>query len=92
MKEILKRPVVSEKSMDLAQNGKYIFIVDNSTNKIEIKKAIEDKYNTEVDNVRIINVRGKTKRFGRIFGKRSDYKKAIVTLKKGKKIEVIKGV
>ena len=91
MKHILIRPILTEKSLKLAKDlNKYTFAVNTKVNKIEIKKAIEDKYDVKVVNVKVINVLGKVKRFGakRIEGRRKNFKKAIVTLNKKDKIDI----
>ncbi len=85
MKMILKKPIVTEKTTNMA--GKYAFIVDKDANKIEIKKAVEEMYNSRVEKVSTMNYLGKSKRVGRYLGKKSNFKKAIVTLKEGEKIE-----
>jgi large subunit ribosomal protein L23 len=89
---ILKQPVISEKSFVLADRDKYVFIVQKEANKIEITKAIETAFKVHVIKVNTFLIKGKVKRFGRITGKRSDYKKAIVSIKKGEKIEEFKGI
>jgi len=89
---ILKQPVISEKSFVLADRDKYVFIVQKEANKIEITKAIETAFKVHVIKVNTYLIKGKVKRFGRITGKRSDYKKAIVSIKKGEKIEEFKGI
>ncbi|MDD5551990.1 MAG: 50S ribosomal protein L23 [Candidatus Pacebacteria bacterium] len=85
----LKQPLISEKATFLEEQGKYIFKVLERTNKREIKKAIEDIYRAKVDKVNIMNTKGKKRRIGQVEGKKPGYKKAIVTLKKGDKIEVV---
>jgi len=89
---VLKRPVISEKSFSNAENGKYVFIVDNDTNKIEIKKTVEKLFKVNVTDVTTVKVKGKVKRTRKSIGRRSDYKKAYVTLKEGQKIEDFKGL
>ena len=89
---IIKQPVISEKSFVLADRDKYVFIVQKDANKIEITKAIEMAFKVHVTKVNTFLIKGKVKRFGRIAGKRSDYKKAIVSIKKGEKIEEFKGI
>ncbi len=89
---ILKKPVISEKSFAKAEDGTYVFVVAIEANKIEIKKAIEKLFKVTVVNVRTVVTKGKVKRAGRKFGKRSDFKKAYVTIKKGDKIEEFKGI
>lgn len=93
MHNILIKPLVTEKMTNLtADKGQYGFIVSTEANKIEIKKAIEKKFNVHVVNVKTMNYPGKTKtqfrKSGRFTGKTSKYKKAIVTLKEGEKIEL----
>lgn len=83
----LKAPLISEKITMLEENGKYVFKVFNKANKKDIKKAIEDIYKTKVDKVNVINIKRKRKRLGRSEGWKTGYKKAIVSLKKGEKIE-----
>ncbi|MFZ3172947.1 MAG: 50S ribosomal protein L23 [Carboxydocellales bacterium] len=90
--DVLKKPVVSEKTMGLLAENKYTFLVNPDANKIEIKHAVEKAFNVKVTDVKTINVKGKAKRVGRFVGKDSDKKKAIVTLKDGDKIEVFDGV
>ena len=90
-RDIIKKPVVSEKSYDLLADNKYTFYVNPAANKIEIKKAVEEIFKVTVLNVNTLNVKGKEKRMGRAVGKTNDRKKAIVTLKEGDKIEVFEG-
>ena len=88
----LFKPMVSEKASILTSEGKYVFVVNPKANKIEIKKAIQNVFNVRVKDVNIINMRGKNVRFGRVWGKTKDWKKAIVTLEPGEKIELYEGV
>jgi large subunit ribosomal protein L23 len=97
MNQILIRPLITEKMTNLsADTGKYGFLVNPNANKIEIAKAIEKKFEVHVVNVRTINHPGKTKtqfrKSGRFTGKTAKYKKAIVTLKEGEKIELFEQV
>ena len=85
----MKQPWVTEKAGDLSVFGKYIFIVDRKINKSEIKKAVESIYSVKVEDVNIINIKGKAKRLGRSLGRTSAVKKAVVTLKKGQKIDIM---
>jgi large subunit ribosomal protein L23 len=71
----------------MAEN-KYLFLVDRSSNKIEIKKAVEDIYKVKVSGVNTVMMRGKSKRVRYAIGKTPDWKKAIVTLKEGQKIDI----
>jgi len=89
---IIKRPLLTEKGSMLKESENKILVeVSPDTNKIEIKQALEEIFKVKVDKVAIINVRGKWKRFGKSIGKRSDKKKAIVTLKEGEKLDFIEG-
>ncbi len=88
----LKKPVISEKSFALAEKDKYVFVVKNDANKIEITKAVEKAFKVHVVKVNTFVTKGKVKRFGKVYGQRSDYKKAIVSIKKGEKIEDFKGI
>ncbi len=89
---VLKQPVISEKSFASADNGKYVFQVNPKATKTEIKKAVEMAFKVHVISVHTLIVKGKVKRFGKIFGKRKDYKKAVVTVKTGETIEDFKGI
>ena len=86
-RDILIRPLITEKSTELMAEGKYVFKVAKAANKIEIAKAVAEIFNVKVEKVNTVNVKGKTKRIGRTYGKRPDYKKAIVKLKAGESIE-----
>ncbi len=83
--DIILRPWITEKTMDMKQYKKYVFVVDSRANKTEIKNAVESIFGVKVDRVNTINMRGKNKRMGRFEGKRPDWKKAIVTLSKDSK-------
>ena len=86
-RDILIRPLITEKSTQLMEEGKYVFVVAKKANKIEIAKAVAEVFNVKVANVNTVNVSGKVKRMGRFVGKRSDYKKAIVKLAPGETLE-----
>jgi large subunit ribosomal protein L23 len=86
--EILIKPLITEKAVNASQENKYIFIVNKKANKISVKEAISRKYNVKVEKVNIVNIKGKTKYFKGIPSKTKSFKKAIVTLKKGEKIEI----
>lgn len=91
--DIIIKPVITEKSMDELQNGKYTFKVAKNANKIEIKKAVEALFGVEVAKVNTLNVNGKSKRVGRFEGRTSDWKKAVVTLTEDSKtIEFFEGM
>lgn len=90
--EVLVRPLVTEKGTDLNVLGKYLFEVSESANKIEVAKAVEALYGVKPVKVNIVNIEGKVKNYGRRQGKRKDWKKAVVSLPKGKTIDVYEGV
>ena len=86
-RDILIRPLITERTTDLMAEGKYVFVVDKSANKIQIADAVKEVFNVKVENVNTVNVKAKTKRVGRSVGKTSSYKKAIVKLAAGETIE-----
>ena len=91
--DIILEPVISEQSMDVAQNKKYMFKVATDANKTQVKLAIEEIFGVEVARVNIMNYDGKVKRMGRNVGRTSAYKKAIITLtEKSKEIEFFQGL
>ena len=91
--DIILKPVITEKSMDGLQAGKYTFKVAKDATKPEIKKAVEKLFGVEVDKVTTMNVRGKEKRMGRFTGMTASWKKAIVTLTEDSKaIEFFEGM
>lgn len=87
-RDIIKAPIITEKSSTLAQNNTYVFSVDIHSNKTQIKEAIEKIFNVKVENVNTVNVKPKKKRVGRYAGKTQRIKKAIVKLKEGSSIEL----
>ena len=89
---VLKQPVISEKSFSMAEAGKYVFMVNIDATKTEVRQAVEKAFKVHVTAVNTVIVKGKRKKFGKIMGKRSDYKKAIVTIKTGETIEDFKGI
>ncbi|MGE0086866.1 MAG: 50S ribosomal protein L23 [Desulfococcaceae bacterium] len=91
--DIIRRPLNTEKTNRLKDDhNQFSFEVDSHANRIEIGKAVEKIFNVRVSDVRTMHVRGKVKRRGRIVGKRRDWKKAIVTLMPGERIEFFEGV
>lgn len=86
-RDIIIRPLVTEKSTALMEEGKYVFVVDKRANKVEIGKAIAEIFKVKVAAVNTMNVQGKKKRVGRNEGRRPNYKKAIVKLATGETIE-----
>ena len=91
-RDVLIKPVVSEKSVGLIEQNKYSFWVAPEANKIAIRHAVEKMFKVNVTDVRTMNVRGKKKRVGRSVGMTSDRKKAIVTLQEGNSIEGFAGL
>lgn len=86
---VLVQPLLTEKITNLREQTNTIgFIVHPDANRVQIKRAVESLLKVKVEKVNVINVRGKVKRLGRFSGKRSDWKKALVTLKKGEKLEL----
>lgn len=90
--QVIIRPLITEKNTNLMPMGKYSFEVDRSANKLQIKHAIERIFNVKVLKVHTMNVRGKLRRRGMSYGYTADWKKAIVTLAEGDRIELFEGV
>ena len=90
-RDILVRPLITERTTQLMAEGKYVFVVAKAANKIEIAKAVAEVFKVKVAKVNTVNVTGKKKRMGRTEGKRPDYKKAIVKLAPGETIECFEG-
>ncbi|MFH2220220.1 MAG: 50S ribosomal protein L23 [Pseudomonadota bacterium] len=91
--DIIKRPLITEKtSIQKEAANQLSFEVDRRANRVEIKRAIEKIFNVRVSSVKTMQVKGKTKQRGRIVGKRKDWKKAIVTLLPGERIDFFEGV
>jgi len=87
--QILKRPLITEKTSMIREGGNTVaFEVARDANKIEIKQAVEKAFDVKVENVNTVLVAGKVKRFGRNIGKRSNWKKAYVTLAEGNEIDL----
>lgn len=89
---VLIKPMLTEKSSNLTSVNQYVFMVDNTANKISIAKAVEDVYGVKPLSVNIVRMKGKKVNRGRISGRRKDFKKAIVTLKQGESISIYEGV
>ena len=87
-RDIIKAPIITEKTSDLQNNNTVVFSVDTKANKTQIKQAVENIFNVKVENVNTINVKPKKKRVGRYVGKTNKVKKAIVKLKEGSSIEL----
>ncbi|MBI5102799.1 MAG: 50S ribosomal protein L23 [Nitrospirae bacterium] len=89
---IIKKPLFTEKGSALKESeNKLLVEVERDSNKFEIKKAIEEIFKVKVDKVATIKAHGKWKRYGKSIGKKSDRKKAVITLKKGEKLDFIEG-
>ena len=92
MFDVLRAPQMSEKTLSLKEEAnQFAFEVDPSANKIQVKESIEKSFKVSVLKVRTMNVRGKKKRLGRYQGRKSSWKKALVTLKEGDTIEYFEG-
>jgi large subunit ribosomal protein L23 len=90
---VIQRPLFTEKGSQLKESENKILVeVSPDANKLEIKKAIEEIFKVKVNKVSTINIKGKWKKHGKSLGKRSDKKKAVITLKKGEKLDFIEGV
>ena len=91
-RKVIIRPLITEKLSDLQETeNKVAFMVDRSANKIEIRRSVEKKFNVKVKKVATMNMNGKLKRLGRFEGRRSSWKKAIVTLREGFTIDFFEG-
>lgn len=86
--QIIEKPLISEKSTMVAEaNGQVVFQVRKDANKTEVKQAVEKMFNVKVESVQMLNMKGKVKRLGRTEGRRSDWKKAYVSLQEGSDID-----
>ena len=90
--QVLVKPVITEKAAHFGTENKYVFAVAVDANKIEVAKAINEVYGIKPVDINIINVRGKKVRYGKKYGQRKGWKKAIVTLPAGKTINIYEGV
>ena len=90
-RDIFIRSIVTEKSTALMEHGKYTFRVPLAATKIQIRQAVEQIFKVKVQAVNTMRYEGKLKRMGRTQGRRSDWKKAVVTLKPGEAIELFEG-
>jgi large subunit ribosomal protein L23 len=89
---IIKKPLFTEKGSSLKESQNKILVeVSRDANKVDIKRAVEEIFKVKVDKVATINTNGKWKRYGKSIGKRPDRKKAVITLKKGEKLDFIEG-
>ena len=92
MYDIIRSPVITEKATAVSEHNQVVFRVSLEANKRQVKAAVEELFAVKVDAVNTIRVEGKTKRFRGRPGRRSDYKKAIVTLAEGSRIDVTTGI
>jgi large subunit ribosomal protein L23 len=91
--EIIRGPLITEKAtIQKEANNQLTFEVDRKANRVQIRHAVEKAFNVRVEKVRTVQIKGKVKRVGRTVGKRRDWKKAVVTLAKGERIEFFEGV
>lgn len=90
--DVLRRPLVTEKSTVLAERNKYCFEVARDANKVQIKEAVEKAFKVKVASVNVMTVPGKMRRAGRQRGMTPSWKKALVTVEEGNKIELFEGV
>jgi len=89
--DIIIRPIISEKTTELMEQHKYVFEVARDANKLTVKRALKELFNVTPEKVNILNVRGRNRRLRFKVGKRAAWKKAIVTLTAGDKIEIFEG-
>ena len=90
--QIIKRPMITEKSTRQKEANQIAFMVDSKANKVEIRHAVEKLFKVKVLDVRTMHMLGKKKRMGRFMGMKPDWKKALVTLREGDRIEFFEGV
>ena len=91
--QVLIRPLLTEKVTSLRESGNTVaFVVSSRANRVEVRRAVESLLKVKVERVNILNVMGKTERLGRFVGKKQDWKKALVTLKAGEKLELYESV
>jgi large subunit ribosomal protein L23 len=90
--EVLIKPLITEKNTMLGAEGKYTFKIDRRANKTQVKQAVESIFKVNVTAVNTISVPPKTRRVGRTIGKTQSWKKAIVTLQAGQRLEIFEGV
>ena len=89
---VLRRPIITEKTTQLAESGKYVFEVDPRANKLQIKEATEISFSVVVRKVNVMTVQGKVRRFGRSVGRERTWKKAVISLAEGYDIKLFEGV
>jgi large subunit ribosomal protein L23 len=89
--QVISSPVISEKAFGLAETGQYVFLVPTSATKLQVRSSVEKEFKVNVTKVNSILVKGRPRRYGKITGRTKDYKKMIVTLKEGEKIQMFEG-
>lgn len=92
LNQVIIRPMITEKSTILQEGGKYVFQVALKANKVEVKQAVENTFSVKVMDVNTTKIRGRVRRYGPRLKKMPDIKKAVVTLRRGDRIQVIEGV
>ena len=92
LNQVIIRPMITEKSTILQEGGKYVFQVALKANKVEVKQAVETTFSVKVMDVNTTKIRGRVRRYGPRLKKMPDIKKAVVTLRRGDRIQVIEGV
>ncbi len=90
--DVIKSPVITEKSTMASEHNQVVFKVADDASKVEIKKAVEELFNVKVEAVNTVRVKGKVKRFRGQIGRRADVKKAYVTLAEGETLDVSTGI
>ena len=90
--DVIRSPIITEKATRLSEQNKVVFRVADDASKDEIAAAVEELFKVKVTKVNTLNVKGKTKRFRGVMGRRSDIKKAIVTLAEGQSIDITTGL
>ncbi len=88
-KLLVKKAIITEKTTDLGQMGKYVFLVEKGTTASEAKKIVEKQYSVKVVGTNVINVKDKARRIGYTMGVKPGYKKIIMTLKEGQKLDIL---
>lgn len=87
-KALVKNPIITEKATNLSALNQYVFLVAKNATKSEVKKVVEAVYKVKIEKIAVINVKSKVRRLGRSIGTKPGYKKAVVTLKEGSKIDL----
>lgn len=92
LSDVVYRPLITEKNTALQEQNRYVFEVAPRVNKLQIKGAIEAAFNVTVTSVRVAHIPGKSRKYGKFTMRKPAYKKAVVTLKEGDKIQIFEGV